>query len=128
MTEWGEPQAVFGSYLQKYAYPDFYKQHVEANARELKTWRRGAAFAKGLDLPDGEDCKTFHAGTALADDKVVTSGGRVLCVVAGGATVAEARERAYDNVRRISFEGAHYRTDIAARADEPLTFPAPTAR
>jgi len=48
VTEWGEPQAVFGSYLQKYAYPDFYKQHVDANARELKTWRRGAAFAKGL--------------------------------------------------------------------------------
>jgi hypothetical protein len=48
VTEWSEPQAVFGSYLQKYAYPDFYRLHVEKNGRELKTWRRGAPFAKGL--------------------------------------------------------------------------------
>ncbi len=41
VTEWGEPQAVIGSYLQKYAYPDFYKLHVEQNARELKNWTRG---------------------------------------------------------------------------------------
>ncbi|MDA0700655.1 MAG: phosphoribosylamine--glycine ligase, partial [bacterium] len=75
-----------------------------------------------------EDVQVFMAGTARDDaGRLVTTGGRVLCVVAGGATVAEARERAYDNVRRISFEGAHYRTDIAARADEPLTFLAPTA-
>ena len=49
-----------------------------------------------------------------------TAGGRVLCVVASGPTVAEARARAYDNVRRIRFEGAHYRTDIGATADVPL--------
>ena len=48
VTEWNEPQAVFGSYLQKYAYPDFYKQHVERNHRELINWTRGAIFdAKG---------------------------------------------------------------------------------
>ncbi len=41
VTEWDEPQAVFGSYLQRYAYPDWYKLHVETNRRELKTWRRG---------------------------------------------------------------------------------------
>ena len=45
-----------------------------------------------------------------------TAGGRVLCVVASGASLAEARERAYDRLRGISFEGAHYRTDIGARA------------
>jgi hypothetical protein len=44
VTEWSEPQAVFGSYLQKYAYPDFYKQHVERNHRELIEWTRGKAF------------------------------------------------------------------------------------
>ncbi|MEY4966120.1 MAG: hypothetical protein RL274_1703 [Pseudomonadota bacterium] len=47
VTEWDEPQAVFGSYLQKYAYPDYYKAHVERNKRELVNWRRGAVFGKG---------------------------------------------------------------------------------
>jgi hypothetical protein len=44
VTEWNEPQAVFGSYLQKYAYPDYYKLHVERNHRELINWVRGAPF------------------------------------------------------------------------------------
>ena len=47
VTEWNEPQAVFGSYLQKYAYPDYYKEHVERNKRELVDWRRGDIFGKG---------------------------------------------------------------------------------
>lgn len=41
VTEWDEPQAVFGSYLHKYAYPDYYKAHVERNGRELVNWTRG---------------------------------------------------------------------------------------
>ncbi len=41
VTEWKEPQAVIGSYLHKYAYPDYYKLHVEQNHRELKNWVRG---------------------------------------------------------------------------------------
>jgi len=48
VTEWNEPQAVFGSYLQKYAYPDYYKQHVERNHRELVDWVRGKTFDKHL--------------------------------------------------------------------------------
>ncbi|HET9628153.1 MAG TPA: hypothetical protein VFP14_01590, partial [Novosphingobium sp.] len=44
VTEWGEPQAVIGSYLQKYAYPDYYRLHVEQNQRELKNWTRGRTF------------------------------------------------------------------------------------
>ncbi len=48
VSEWSEPQAVFGSYLHRYAYPDFYKAHVDGNKRELKDWVRGKAFAKGL--------------------------------------------------------------------------------
>ncbi|WP_293898531.1 hypothetical protein [Phenylobacterium sp.] len=54
VSEWSEPQAVFGSYLQKYAYPDFYKLHVDQNKRELKTWRRGKPFAKGLKGGEAE--------------------------------------------------------------------------
>ncbi|MBM4415169.1 MAG: phosphoribosylamine--glycine ligase [Chloroflexi bacterium] len=70
----------------------------------------------GLDAVDG-DVQVFLAGTQRdADGPVRTAGGRVLCVVARGASVEEARARAYDNVRRIHFDGAHYRTDIAARA------------
>ncbi len=44
VTEWDEPQAVIGSYLQKYAYPDYWKLHVEQNGRELKNWVRGTTF------------------------------------------------------------------------------------
>ncbi|HEX7875704.1 MAG TPA: multiheme c-type cytochrome [Sphingobium sp.] len=46
VTEWDEPQAVIGSYLQKYAYPDYWKLHVEQNGRELKNWVRGKFFDK----------------------------------------------------------------------------------
>jgi hypothetical protein len=44
VTEWEEPQAVIGSYLQRYAYPDYYRLHVERNGRELKNWTRGQTF------------------------------------------------------------------------------------
>lgn len=71
-----------------------------------------------------DDVQVFIAGAKHdRQGRLVTAGGRVLCVVACGATVAEARAHAYDNVRRIRFEGAYYRTDIAARADEPLSIP-----
>jgi len=69
----------------------------------------------GLDEVD-DDILVFHAGTALKDGVVVTSGGRVLTVVGRGRTVAEARARAYANVPRVRFEGCHYRMDIAAVA------------
>ena len=66
VSEWSEPQAVFGSYLQKYAYPDFYKLHVEQNKRELKTWRRGKPFVKGLkggEEDSVEEISNFHSKT-----------------------------------------------------------------
>ncbi|MEI9850635.1 MAG: hypothetical protein WDN24_06970 [Sphingomonas sp.] len=44
VTEWDEPQAVIGSYLQRYAYPDYYRLHVERNKRELRNWVRGKSF------------------------------------------------------------------------------------
>ncbi len=68
------------------------------------------------------DVLVFHAGTklsqaeGLASPATVTDGGRVLTVVASGATLAEARSRAYANVARIRFQGAFYRRDIAAPA------------
>ncbi|MEE8194312.1 MAG: phosphoribosylamine--glycine ligase, partial [Dehalococcoidales bacterium] len=67
----------------------------------------------GLDDLD-RDILVFHAGTSLdSEGKVVTSGGRVLTVVATASTIAEAREKVYNNIGRIHFEGCHYRKDIA---------------
>jgi phosphoribosylamine--glycine ligase len=64
----------------------------------------------------------FHAGTRLtADGQVVTSGGRVLTVVAKGRTIAKARDKVYDNISRVHFEGAHYRKDIALRELTPYS-------
>jgi phosphoribosylamine--glycine ligase len=60
----------------------------------------------------------YHAGTALKDGSVVTDGGRVLGVTGLGPVIAAAIDRAYAGVSDISFEGAHYRRDIGARALE----------
>jgi phosphoribosylamine--glycine ligase len=67
----------------------------------------------GLDNLD-KDVIVFHAGTKIGEDgQVLTNGGRVLTVVAMGKTIAQAREKVYANIGRISFEGCHYRKDIA---------------
>jgi phosphoribosylamine---glycine ligase len=58
----------------------------------------------------------FHAGTTVSADGIVASGGRVLSVTAHGASLAQARERAYAAVDLIRLEGSHHRRDIAARA------------
>jgi phosphoribosylamine--glycine ligase len=63
-----------------------------------------------------EGVKVFHAGTRLADDRVVTDGGRVLCVTALGETVVDARDSAYAAVDRIHWHDAFFRGDIAHRA------------
>jgi phosphoribosylamine---glycine ligase len=69
---------------------------------------------EGLDEID-DDVLVFHAGTKRdADGRLVTAGGRVLTVVAEGASLAEARDKAYRNCGRIRFEGVHYRRDIGA--------------
>jgi phosphoribosylamine--glycine ligase len=64
----------------------------------------------------GEDYHVFHAGTALRDNKVVTSGGRVLCVTALGDTVRVAQKRAYEIAEDIQFAGRQMRRDIGFRA------------
>jgi phosphoribosylamine--glycine ligase len=63
-----------------------------------------------------KDVIVFHAGTAPAGQTVVTSGGRVLGVTGLGENISAAITTAYAAVRKISFEGMHYRTDIARRA------------
>ncbi|MGQ0810570.1 MAG: phosphoribosylamine--glycine ligase [Nitrospiraceae bacterium] len=72
-----------------------------------------------LGLPEsnqGEDTLVFHAGTKRQGTEIMTAGGRVLGVTGKGVDLAMARERAYRVVRSISFQGCHYRSDIAARA------------
>ena len=63
-----------------------------------------------------DDAYVFHAGTTVNDGKVVTSGGRVLCVTALGETVKFAQKKAYQMIEDIHFDGAQYRTDIGYRA------------
>ncbi|MDW8096041.1 MAG: phosphoribosylamine--glycine ligase [Aquificaceae bacterium] len=63
-----------------------------------------------------EDVVVFHAGTVLREGKVYTKGGRVLNVCAWGRDIREAKEKAYEAVKFISFEGMHYRKDIGSRA------------
>jgi phosphoribosylamine--glycine ligase len=73
----------------------------------------------GLDKAAAkEGVLVFHSGTAMKNGKVVTDGGRVLGVTGLGPVVAAAIDNAYKGAREISFDGAHYRKDIGARALE----------
>jgi phosphoribosylamine--glycine ligase len=99
-AQWDE-RAALGIVMAAGGYPDDY--------------RKGDVIS-GLDVATGDDCKVFHAGTALRGDDVVTSGGRVLCVTALGETVEEAAARAYEATGPIRWESAFCRSDIGYRA------------
>jgi phosphoribosylamine--glycine ligase len=70
----------------------------------------------GLDTVDGDAIKVFHAGTALKEQDIVTSGGRVLCVTALGDDIAAAQRSCYAAADNISWEGMTLRRDIGWRA------------
>lgn len=70
----------------------------------------------GLDVAVSDSGKVFHAGTALKDGQVTTSGGRVLCATALGNSVREAQQGAYRLAKQISWNGCFYRKDIGYRA------------
>ncbi|MCC8073309.1 MAG: phosphoribosylamine--glycine ligase [Clostridiales bacterium] len=79
------------------------------------------SYPKGIEITGLENCQTsgvtvYHAGTAIKDNKLVTSGGRVLGVTALGNSLEEALDKSYSAVERIHFDGAHYRKDIGKRA------------
>ncbi len=78
-------------------------------------YNKGDAIS-GLPEKEEADIKVFHAGTAMKDGKVVTSGGRVLCVTALGESVGEAQKKAYDLVKKIKWENVYFRSDIGYRA------------
>lgn len=79
-------------------YPESYKKGLEISIKDLD-----------------DDIMLFHAGTKIVDNRLVTSGGRVIGVTAKGKNIDEAREKAYKNVDKVSFEGAFYRHDIGIK-------------
>lgn len=99
-TQW-DSRASLGVVLAAGGYPESYA--------------RGRVIT-GLDNADSDTQKVFHAGTATDDDNIVTSGGRVLCVVGLGDTVEQAAARSYDAVDKISWDGVYCRRDIGHRA------------
>jgi phosphoribosylamine--glycine ligase len=72
------------------------------------------ALITGVGAAESAGALVFHGGTAIRGDELMTNGGRILSVTAAGSTLADAREHAYRAVSEISFEGAKFRTDIAA--------------
>jgi phosphoribosylamine--glycine ligase len=96
-----DPRASVGVVMASGGYPDAYD--------------KGKPI-RGLEQVAGADVKVFHAGTKLDGDEVLTDGGRVLCVVGTGATVRAACNVAYSGVRKITWDGSFYRTDIGHRA------------
>ena len=83
-------------------YPDDYEKGLPISGLEA---------LKGLD-----NVQVFHAGTSLKDGKVVTNGGRVLGVTTVGKDLQEAQKNVYEAIQKVSFNGAHYRRDIGAKA------------
>ncbi len=85
---------------------------VMASAGYPGTYEKGKVITGIEEAEREEGVIVFHAGTALRDGQLVTSGGRVLGVTAVGKDFAEATEKVYRAVGKIHFEGAHYRRDI----------------
>lgn len=96
-----DPRASLGVVMAAGGYPNDYAM--------------GKAIA-GLDVADSDTQKVFHAGTATQGNTVVTNGGRVLCAVGLGDTVADAAKSAYDTVDKISWDNVYFRRDIGHRA------------
>jgi len=96
-VEW-DSGACVGVVMASGGYPGSYKQGLPVS---------------GLERVD-PNIVLFHAGTKMDGGKIYTAGGRVLTVASTGKTIAEARERVYLNLPRVSFENCHYRKDIAA--------------
>ena len=90
---------------------------IMASGGYPKSYPKGIEIT-GLSNGQLDGVTVYHAGTKLQDNKLVTSGGRVLGVTALGDTLENALKKSYDAVGKISFEGAHYRRDIGKRALE----------
>jgi phosphoribosylamine--glycine ligase len=92
---------------------------VSGRTKGKKGWYRGYPERYKIGVPmEGVDqidqgCLVFHSGTGFGETgQFITTGGRVLCIVSRGTTLAEARETAYREMKKVSFEGIYYRSDI----------------
>ena len=90
---------------------------IMASGGYPKSYPKGIEIT-GLSNGQLDGVTVYHAGTKLQDNKLVTSGGRVLGVTALCDTLENALKKSYDAVEKIHFEGAHYRRDIGKRALE----------
>ena len=99
-ADW-DPRAALGVVMAAGGYPSDYDKGEKI---------------EGLPQAASNACKVFHAGTALSENDVVTSGGRVLCVVGLGDSVADARDVAYAQVHSINWNKVYFRNDIGHRA------------
>ena len=75
-----------------------------------ESYEKGKVIS-GLENLDS-DIVVFHSGTKFDNENIVTNGGRVIGITAKGKTVKEAGEKVYENIKKIDFEGMHYRKDI----------------
>ena len=102
-AEW-DPRPSIGVVLAAGGYPGKY---------------RGDDVISGLsEVKSSAEAKVFHAGTALSEGNIVTSGGRVLCATAMGASVSDAQQRAYSLASKIHWDDVYLRQDIGWRAIE----------
>ena len=90
---------------------------IMASGGYPKSYKKGVEIT-GLTLGQLDGVTVYHAGTKIENDKLVTSGGRVLGVTALGDSLADALKKSYEAVENIHFDKAHYRKDIGKRALE----------
>ena len=94
------------------------KQHAITIVMASKDYPIKPILGDEINLPNIQDDSTFifHAGTNIENSKIMTSGGRVLGVTAKGRTLEIAKNKAYDVLKKIDFNGAQFRTDIGKKA------------
>lgn len=90
---------------------------IMASGGYPKSYKKGVEIT-GLTLGQLDGVTVYHAGIKIENDKLVTSGGRVLGVTALGDSLADALKKSYEAVENIHFDNAHYRKDIGKRALE----------
>lgn len=131
-SRFGDPETQVVLPLLKTDLMEIFQAVTDERLSDVKIeWEEGAcvcvvlasggypkSYAKGKEITIGDldkDVFLYHAGTAMDNGVLKTNGGRVLGVCAKGKTVKEARAKAYANVKKISFEGMQYRTDIGIK-------------
>ncbi|MFI4937065.1 MAG: phosphoribosylamine--glycine ligase [Candidatus Berkiellales bacterium] len=97
-----DPRPALGVVLAAHGYPEHYD--------------KGDVIPTLNDIPPSDQYKIFHAGTLIEGGKIVTNGGRVLCVTALGDNFSDAQEKAYRLVNKVKWDGVFYRKDIGYRA------------